>query len=100
MADTQKKVSTKDIRFFNRVEVLTHPFFALENIRIRRRAESLKNIGVKESIGIYERMNLLKNWKEEIEKVKKDPNAIMFLFGIQEKETRRYNRYIKRSFNN
>lgn len=79
-------VNSKQPPFFNRVEVLVHPFFALENMRIKRKADGLKNMSVKELLEVYQRAGIDANWKREIQRVKKDPNAIMILFGIQELE--------------
>jgi hypothetical protein len=76
----------KLFRPFNRVELLVHPFFALEHMHVKRRGGKLKNTGLKEGFETYMEAGLVEQWLKRIESVMKDPHALFVLIGIKEFE--------------
>ena len=83
------EIKVKDVkRFFNQVEVLIHPFFSLEAIRDKKRGEMLKNATEKMTIAAYQELGIIEVWRAQLEKAKQNPNAILILIGLKEKERR------------
>jgi hypothetical protein len=82
-------------RGFNRIELLVHPFFALENIRKKGEANSVTNMTEKEALLDYEYLGLVKNWERKLKIISKNPHAIMIIAGPQEMES---SPYVKRNF--
>ncbi len=78
---------------FNKIELLVHPFFALENVRAKKQAGPLKNMTQEEMLEDYNHLGLIKNWKERILQIKKDPHAILILIGPQEWENQTPRRF-------
>jgi hypothetical protein len=72
--------------FFNQIELLVHPFFSLEMIRDRGTGEMLKNASVNLGSAAYDEIKIVENWKQQLQVAKRNPNAIVVLVGIKEKE--------------
>lgn len=80
---------------FNRVELLVHPFFALENIRKRGEANSVTNMTEKEALLDYKYLGLIDNWRRKLQIIKNNPKTIMIIAGPQEMES---SPFVKREF--
>ncbi|MFA6064615.1 MAG: hypothetical protein WC746_02120 [archaeon] len=82
-----KALGKKDVKlFYNQIELLVHPFFSLEMIRDKGTGEMLTNASVKLASEAYTELGIINNWKHQLEEAKKNPNAIVILVGIKEKE--------------
>ncbi|MEK6958961.1 MAG: hypothetical protein AABW59_02840 [archaeon] len=81
MVQTQSKPST-----FNSVDLLVHPYFALENVRVKGEAMDVQNVTSEELIKDYNLFSIPKNWESRIGSVKSDPHAIMVIVGVREME--------------
>jgi len=73
-------------RIFDKVDLLVHPYFALENIRSKGAAMDIKNASPADALADYNLFSLPKNWKERVDQVKADPRAIMVIVGLREME--------------
>jgi len=73
----------KDITFFDKVDILVHPFFALENIIRKGSANTIRNASAEDARIDYALLGLTQNWKERIDAIAKDPHGIMILFGLK-----------------
>lgn len=78
---------------FNRVELLVHPLFALENARVKGHAGGVKNVTEKDMLANYQRLGIINSWKRKIDKIRKNPSAIMVIIGPQELEAENPPRY-------
>jgi len=82
-----KALGTKEVKlFYNQIELLVHPFFSLEMIKDRGTGEMLTNASVKLASDAYTELGIINNWKHQLHEAKKNPNAIVILVGIKEKE--------------
>ena len=71
---------------FNRVELLVHPFFAVENARVNRSAESALEINEKRVLEAYDFVGLIDSWRRKVFNVQKNPESILVLVGLREME--------------
>lgn len=78
---------------FDRVELLVHPFFALENVRVKGSAGPLKNMTENEMLEDYGHFGLESAWRERIQEIKRDPHAVLILIGPQELEVQTPRRF-------
>ena len=76
------------VHLFNRVELLVHPFFAVENARAEGKANGLINVTAQDVLKDYEEFRIVENWKRKIQTMSKNPRAIMILVGPQALESR------------
>jgi len=82
----ERKSGRKMALHFNQVDVLMHPFFALENIRVSGRAMNVRGLTEKAALADYALLRVRDNWRRELENVKRNPRAIMILAGIHRGE--------------
>jgi len=85
-----------EMQLISRVELLVHPFFALENARVKGEADSLRHTSEEEISEIYSTINIANNWKRKMLRIRNNPNAIMLIIGPQQMETERMQRYFYR----
>lgn len=67
---------------FEKINLLVHPFFALENLHRGIATSGLKPSPREEVIKNYEFLGLINSWREKILQTKRNPSAILILVGV------------------
>lgn len=82
--------SPKELVLYNRVELLVHPFFALEHARRSGISGYSRNLTEEKALLAYEGFEIPQSWMTQVRAVKQDPAALFVLIG-----PRKYGNYPK-----
>jgi len=68
---------------FDTIELLVHPFYALENLARHRDTAGLKKVSHEEALEDYAILGLEKAWRKRLALTAKNPHAVMILVGLK-----------------